>query len=196
MNKEELDINQELEQMRQDYAALKEQFDKQQIINDHLLKKTMTSNVGRIFMTKKLFPLIIVLLILMVVMYYKMPFAPWFKASIFVFSILLIFAVPWLYEGVRQDDIYNGDILSTAATLRKFKKRYVFIVGVISAFLIFVVIYCSIYTFSQNISRELMIRREVLIALMSVAALFLEYHSAKRLLKSCDDIINTLKMKD
>ena len=37
MNKEEFDINQELEQMRQDYAALKERFDKQQIINEQLI---------------------------------------------------------------------------------------------------------------------------------------------------------------
>ena len=31
MNKEEFDISQELEQMRQDYAVLKERFDKQEI---------------------------------------------------------------------------------------------------------------------------------------------------------------------
>ena len=37
MNKEEFDINQELDQMRQDYAALKERFDRQQIINEILL---------------------------------------------------------------------------------------------------------------------------------------------------------------
>ena len=41
MNKEEFDINQELEQMRQDYAALKEQFDKQQIINEQLIQNAM-----------------------------------------------------------------------------------------------------------------------------------------------------------
>ena len=45
MNKEELDINQELEQMRQDYAALKERFDKQQIINDRLMEKAFKSDV-------------------------------------------------------------------------------------------------------------------------------------------------------
>ena len=45
MNKEEFDINQELEQMRQDYAALKERFDKQQIINDRLMEKAFKSDV-------------------------------------------------------------------------------------------------------------------------------------------------------
>ena len=41
MNKEEFDINQELEQMRQDYAALKERFDKQQIINEKLMENVV-----------------------------------------------------------------------------------------------------------------------------------------------------------
>ena len=41
MNKEEIDINQELEQMRQDYAALKERFNKQQIINKQLIQNAM-----------------------------------------------------------------------------------------------------------------------------------------------------------
>lgn len=45
MNKEEFDINQELEQMRQDYASLKERFDKQQIINDKLMEKAFKSDV-------------------------------------------------------------------------------------------------------------------------------------------------------
>ena len=45
MNKEEFDINQELEQMRQDYAALKERFDKQQIINEKLMEKAFKSSL-------------------------------------------------------------------------------------------------------------------------------------------------------
>ena len=37
MNNKEIDINQELEQMRQDYAALKERCDKQQIDIDFVV---------------------------------------------------------------------------------------------------------------------------------------------------------------
>ena len=51
MNKEEFDINQELEQMRQDYAALKERFDKQQIINEQLMQHAIPS--GSIFFERK-----------------------------------------------------------------------------------------------------------------------------------------------
>ena len=51
MNKEEFDINQELEQMRQDYAALKERFDKQQIINEQLIQNAMKKDVRRLFLS-------------------------------------------------------------------------------------------------------------------------------------------------
>ena len=47
MNREEFDINQELEQMRQDYAALKERFDKQQIINEQLMQNAMKKDLKR-----------------------------------------------------------------------------------------------------------------------------------------------------
>ena len=68
MNKEEFDINQELEQMRQDYAALKERFDKQQIINEHLMKNAMKKDVRRMFFSKKSIPESIALFIIAVIL--------------------------------------------------------------------------------------------------------------------------------
>ncbi|MBQ2598606.1 MAG: hypothetical protein II580_02940, partial [Bacteroidales bacterium] len=66
MNKEEFDINQELEQMRQDYAALKERFDKQQIINEQLIQNAMKKDVRRLFLSKKSIPVTIALIIIAV----------------------------------------------------------------------------------------------------------------------------------
>ena len=68
MNKEEFDINQELEQMRQDYAALKERFDKQQIINGQLMQNAMKMDVRRLFLSKKSVPAGIALTILAVIL--------------------------------------------------------------------------------------------------------------------------------
>ena len=58
------------------------------------------------------------------------------------------------------------------------------------------VVAAILYMTSMNISAELMWRRGILIALLCVGTLALEYYSAKRLLNSCDDIIERLKMKD
>ena len=113
MNKEEFDINQELEQMRQDYAALKERFDKQQIINEQLIQNAMKKDVRRLFLSKKSIPVTIALFIIAVILCYVQGFAWWVPLSLIVYGLLTIPGVFWVYKGIREEDIYNGDILST-----------------------------------------------------------------------------------
>ena len=196
MNKEEFDINQELEQMRQDYAALKERFDKQQIINEQLIQNAMKKDVRRLFLSKKSIPIGIAFAILAVILSYVQGMAWWLTLAIIIFSIIFFPGVYWAYKGVREEEIYNGDILSTTETLRRFKKRYIMLeVGICLYFFAFVFA-ATLFMTSMNISAELMWRRGILIALLCVGTLALEYSSAKRLLNACDDIIDRLKMKD
>ena len=116
--------------------------------------------------------------------------------SIILFGVIFIPGVYWAYNGVREEDIYNGDILSTTETLRRFKKRYIiWVTGMCLYFFAFVVV-GTIYMALMNISAELMWRRGILVALLCVGTLALEYYSAKRLLNTCDAIIERLKMKD
>lgn len=87
-------------------------------------------------------------------------------------------------------------ILTTTGALRKFKKRYISLeVGICIYFFAYVVA-ATIYMTSLTISPELMWKRGIIIALLCVGTLALEYISAKRLLKSCDDIIDRLQMKE
>ena len=196
MNKEERNIDQELEQMRQDYAVLKQRFDKQQIINEQLIQTAMKKDVRRLFLSKKTVPLGIAFAILAVVLSYVQGMAWWVTLSLIIYGLLTIPGVFWVYKGIREDDIYNGDILSTTEALRKFKKRYVILVtGICILFFAFVIM-ATLYLTSTNISAELMWRRGVIIALLCVGTLALEYFSAKRLLSACDAIIERLKVKD
>ena len=196
MNKEEFDINQELEQMRQDYADLKERFDKQQIINEQLMQNAMKKDVRRMFLSKKTVPIGIALTLLAVILCYVQGMAWWLTLSIILFGVIFIPGVYWAYNGVREEEIYTGDILSTTETLRRFKKRYIiWVTGMCLYFFAFVVA-GTIYMTSMNISAELMWRRGILVALLCVGTLALEYYSAKRLLNTCDAIIERLKMKD
>ena len=196
MNKEEFDINKELEQMRQDYAALKERFDKQQIINEQLMQNAMKKDLRRLFLSKKTLPLGIAFAIFAVILSYIQGMAWWLTLSIIIYGVIFIPGVYWTYNGVREEEIYNGDILSTTETLRRFKKRYIiWVTGMCLYFFAFVVA-GTIYMTSMNISAELMWRRGILVALLCVGTLALEYYSAKRLLNTCDAIIERLKMKD
>ena len=196
MNKEEFDINQELDQMRQDYAALKERFDKQQIVNEQLMQNAMKRDVNRLFLSKKSMLFASVLLIVAIVLCYTRGYELWMPLSLIIYGLTVIPGVFWTYKGVREEDIYNGDILTTAETLRKFKKRYLIMEAYVCIFFFAFVVVATIYVFSSNISTQLMWRRGIIIALLCVGTLSLEYFFAKRLLKACDDIIERLKMKD
>ena len=196
MNKEEFDINQELEQMRQDYAALKERFDKQQIINDQLMQNAMKKDVRRLFFSKKSIPVSIALFIIAAVLCYVQGFKWWVPLFIIIYGLQAFLGVFWAYKGIREEDIYNGDILSTTESLRKFKKRYGILVTGICVLFFFFVILAAFHMTLMNISAELMWRRGILAALLCVGTLALEYYSAKRLLSACDAIIERLKMKD
>lgn len=196
MNKEEFDINQELEQMRQDYADLKERFDKQQIINEQLMQNAMKKDVRRMFLSKKTVPIGIALTLLAVILCYVQGMAWWLTLSIIIYGVIFIPGVYWAYNGVREEEIYNGDILSTTETLRRFKKRYIiWVTGMCLYFFLFVIL-ATFHMTTMNISVELMWRRGLLAALLCVGILVLEYYSAKRLLNTCDAIIERLKMKD
>ena len=196
MNKEEFDINQELEQMRRDYTALKEQFDKQQIINEQLMQNAMKKDVRRMFLSKKTVPLGVAFAILAVILSYVQGMAWWITLALIIFTVLFFPAVFWAYKGVREEEIYNGDILSTTETLRRFKKRFVALETGICLFFFAFVVVATFYMTSMNISTELMWRRGVLLAILCMGTLALEYYSAKRILNACDDIIGRLKMKD
>ena len=196
MNREEFDINQELEQMRQDYANLKERFDKQQIINEQLIQNAMKKDVRRLFLSKRSVPAGIALTILAVILSRVQGMAWWLTLSLVLFGVLVFPAVYWVYQGVREEEIYNGDILSTTETLRRFKKRYIVLEAGICLYFFAFVVAATLFMTSMDISAELMWRRGILIALLCVGTLALEYYSARRLLNACDDIIGRLKMKD
>ena len=196
MNKEVFDNNQELEQLRQDYAVLKERFDKQQIVNEQLMQNAMKRDVKRIFLSKKSTIAASALLIIAVIFSFAQRFEWWVSFSLILFGLTSIPVVIWVYKGVHEEDIYNGDILTTAETLRKFKKRYLILEAFVCIFFFAFVVWAMIYVFSSNISTQLMWRRVIILALLCIGALYLEYYFAKRLLKACDDIIERLKTKD
>ncbi|MBO4756031.1 MAG: hypothetical protein J5519_04640 [Bacteroidales bacterium] len=196
MNKEEFDINQELEQMRQDYADLKERFDKQQIINKELIENAMKKDVRRLFLSKKALPVGIALAVIAVVLCFVMGYPWWLPVSLIIYSLIFFPGVFWVYKGVREDDIYNGDILSTTQNLLRFKKRYIALVAGICLFFFAFVIAVTLHMTTMNISTELMWRRGIIVAVLCFVTLALEYFSARGLLKSCDDIIQRLIIKE
>ena len=197
MNQEEFDINQELEQMRQDYAALKERFDKQQIINDRLMEKAFKSDV-RWLSADKLsgvvagalaIPFIIVLSIIKHVDW-------WFPVAVSVFIVLTLWAMLRMYKNLSKETLYEEDILSATKKVKRFKQQYqrFFFVSMTAAVLLTGAYAPTIYHSWSNPEQGL--KMLLLLGLIVVTLCTLGYLYYKRLMKACDSIIDQLQLKD
>ena len=197
MNKEEFDINQELDQMRQDYAVLKERFDKQQIINDRLMEKAFKSDV-RWLSADRLsgliaaalgIPFIIVISIIKHV-------AWWFPVVTSIFLVIVLWALLRLYKNLSKETLYEEDILSATKKVKRFKQQYqrFFFVSIASA-LALIGAYAPTVYHSWS-SPEQGLKMLLLLGLIVVTLCVLGYLFYKRLMKACDSIIDQLQLKE
>jgi MFS family permease len=197
MNQEEFDINQELDQMRQDYAALKERFDRQQIINDRLMEKAFKSNV-RWLSADRLsgliagalgIPLIIAISIIKHVDW-------WFPAVWSIFIVIVIWAMLRMYRNLSKETLYEDDILSATKKVKRFKQQYqrFFFVSIASA-LALIGAYAPTVYHSWS-SPEQGLKMLLLLGLIVVTLCVLGYLFYKRLMKACDSIIDQLQLKE
>ena len=196
MNQEEFDINQELEQMRQDYAALKERFDRQQIINDRLMEKAFKSNV-RWLSADRLsgliagalgIPLIIAISIIKHIDW-------WFPAVWSIFIVIVIWAMLRMYRNLSKETLYEDDILSATKKVKRFKQQYhrFFFVSMTAAVILAgsyaPTVYHSWSTPEQGTKMVLFL------VLLVVVLSIIGYLFYKRLMRACDSIIEQLQMK-
>ena len=197
MNKEEFDINQELEQMRQDYAALKERFDKQQIINDRLMEKAFKSDVSWLSADKLSglivgalgIPLIIVISIIKHIDW-------WFPAVLSVFIVIVIWAMLRIYRDLSKETLYQEDILSATKKVKRFKQQYhkYFFVSMTAAVVLAGAFAPTIYRSWST--PEQGTKMVIILVLIVVALCIIGFLYYKRLMKACDSILDRLKMKE
>ena len=121
MNNTEIDINQELEQMRQDYATLKDRYDKQQIVNDQILRKAMKHAGGRLRFNSNLTIALGVATLLFTFAIPQLGLSkPFFFFTLGLMFIALIAAV----LASRHLPKLDGDLLTAAEETARFKKIY------------------------------------------------------------------------
>ena len=197
MNKEEFDINQELEQMRQDYAALKERFDKQQIINEKLLEKAFKADIRWLSLDKNsgvigsavAIPTIITLSIIR-----KLEW--WFPLATTIFILVNLWALLRMYKKLAKDTLYVEDVLTVTKKVRRFKQQYQrYFLTSISAAVILIGLYMPTIYHSWS-TPEQGTKMVFLFSVFVIAMIALGYFSYKRLMKACDNILERLKMKE
>ena len=197
MNKDEFDIRQELEQMRQDYAALKERFDKQQIINEQLMEKAFKADVSLLSFDKNSgiiacalgIPGIIILSIIK-----KQEW--WFPTLATLYCLTFLWANLWMHKNLSKDTLYAEDVLSATKKVKRFKQqyqRYTYISYITAVILV------GLYTPTVYHSWSSPEQGAVMVVLLwvIVASMFIwGYFYYKRLMKACDSILDRLQVKE
>ena len=197
MNKEEIDINQEMEQMRQDYAALKERFDKQQIINEQLMEKAFKSDIRWLSVDRKSLPVAGVMLVLVMIYCSAERGVPWrYTIPLGLVGIIVLLVLGRVYKNLSLDTLYAEDILTATRKVKRFKQQYMWctlfawvaVLGMIGVFS------PVIYRLWSPAGKGVTVFVQIAAAMAICAGIGLFCY--KRLMKSCDNILERLQMKE
>lgn len=194
MQKDNLSMDDGLQQMKSDYEYLKAGMDKQTIINRQLMERVfrdrtrvLTSN--RTTALVSISAAILVTLALSYVRGVDMRIA----GIVAGFFALMLIGYGLIYRKLGKIEYGTADILSTVTRLRKFKRNYM-IVNTVSwilaaGLLCFMIpeIYGS-YSIPQR-----GIAAIVFICAAVIAGICIQYLTDRKVLRSCDAIIDNLK---
>lgn len=186
--------SEELEQMRLQYASLKEDLEKQKIINGKMMESVFRKNVGILDTDRKIgiagglvaVPLVFAVCIIQGLdMWIAVVLGAGFLAQTVGYLIL--------YR--RLGPVGNGqeNVLDTAVAIRKFRKGYIAINTAlwVLVLVVFVVMGVDIYHAWSTPVKGL--AAVGILCVITLMALFAEYLYGRRVLKACDGIIRTLE---
>ena len=197
MNKEEFDINQELEQMRQDYADLKERFDKQQIINEKLLEKAFKADIRWLSLDKKITPVAGIALVLILVSFSVWRGVPWrITILLSVFGLISVLAVDWVYKKLSLDTLFGEDILTATKRVRRFKQQYLWVLIAIWGALLVILGSLSPMIYRIWSPSGKAASAFVMLAVGVVICAVVNVFSFKRMMQACDKIVERLQLKE
>ena len=197
MNKEEFDINQELEQMRQDYAALKERFDKQQIINEQLMEKAFKSDIRWLSFDKKITPVAGIALVLILISFSVWRGLPWrITILLSAYGLITVLAVSWVYKKLSLDTLFGEDILTATKKVRRFKQHYLWLILATWAGLLVILGALSpmIYRIWSPSGKAASVF--VMLAVAVVICAVINVFSFRRMMQACDKIVERLQLKE
>ena len=197
MNKEEFDINQELEQMRQDYAGLKERFDKQQIINEQLMEKAFKSDIRWLSFDKKITPVAGIALVLILISFSVWRGLPWrITILLSAYGLITVLAVSWVYKKLSLDTLFGEDILTATKKVRRFKQQYLWLILATWTGLLVILGALSpmIYRIWSPSGKAASVF--VMLAVAVVICAVINVFSFRRMMQACDKIVERLQLKE
>lgn len=125
MEDNRLEMSRELEEMRQQFAVMKDKFERQEIVTDRLLRETQKRRIN-IYDWINLYIPLIVLVILLPLLYlchehYGLPL--WVAVSGIVLAMISVAVHCHERRKYMQTFDFEGDVRQIAEHVRKFRKR-------------------------------------------------------------------------
>ncbi len=113
------------EELQRQFAILKQQLNKQEIVSDHLLRETMKLKTKDINKTKRTtyFAAIFCLLIY-TIMYYSHVFSLAFTIATCLMMVFCILATYYIHRPVDNLNLMRDDFTTVARVMAKFRKQY------------------------------------------------------------------------
>ena len=123
----------QLEQMRQQMTELKQQLDKQQIVNEQLLRQSMTSKMSWIKRYIWLEMALIPILLLILAPIHAMLGLSWWLYGFLAVMLVVDVAADWRINHVDRNQLLTGNLVeaSRRLTLMKKQRAWSFALGIL-----------------------------------------------------------------
>lgn len=193
MKEERIEILENLEQMRLEYSAMKEDLAKEKIINEELMERAFKANVKTIMNDKKISVIAgaVAAVALLVIGYlYSTPIKYLVILEIFVFAGIAANII--FYRKYDLNRLSFCDVLTSSKTMREFKKSYtrmIFIVWGVALLLLGWFCPRIIAAWSTPLKAFCAI---AFLAIVVTICLVVEYRYSRKILECCDGIIKRL----
>lgn len=196
MQNDNLSMYDELRQMKSDYDYLKEDMDKQLIINRQLMELVLRNHVDVLDSNRRttLAGVGAAILIILAASYIK-GLDMCLAGILAAFYVLLLMGYVFIYHKLGKIEYGADDLLSTVTRLRKFKRNYM-IVNTVS-WVLAIGLMCFIFPAIYNTFRvpERGIAAITFMCVAIFAGICIQYFIDRKVLRACDDIIKQLKDK-
>lgn len=190
----ENEMKNDLEQLREEYAILKEELNKQKIINDRILGEAFKKSFGLVNFDKY-FGIIGFLAMIPI------------SAAIFIikgirlslllpieaYLIICLFLYVLLYRKFKVGDKASGDVLSSVRAVKAYRKNYIRVTAVLWVLTIGLLIYLAPHVYVAWSTPAKAISALVIVGIILLASLCIQWFYSKKILRSCDEILERLQ---
>ena len=113
------------EEMRNQFAILKDQLNKQEIVSDHLIRETMKMKTGGISETKRIvYGGAVFCLMIYPLIYYTHMCSLAFVIATCLMMLFCVAATWYMHKPVEQLNFMRDDFTTVARVMARFKKQY------------------------------------------------------------------------